>query len=64
MVDAAREQAAGLSDISFQQGDATATGLPPASADIVFQRALIHHLKDYTAVLRRSAPRARARWKP
>jgi len=47
MVDAAREQAAGLSDITFQQGDAAATGLPPASADIVFQRALIHHLKDY-----------------
>ena len=29
-----------------------------ASADIVFQRALIHHLQDYTAVLRRSPPRA------
>ncbi|GEP58794.1 class I SAM-dependent methyltransferase [Reyranella soli] len=48
MVDAAREQAAGLTDISFRQGDATATGLPPASADVVFQRALIHHLKDYS----------------
>lgn len=47
MVDAAREQAVGLADVSFRQGDATATGLPPASADIVFQRALIHHLKDY-----------------
>jgi ubiquinone/menaquinone biosynthesis C-methylase UbiE len=47
MVDAAREHTAGLADISFQQGDAAATGLPPASADIVFQRALIHHLKDH-----------------
>jgi len=47
MVDAAREQAAGLSDISFRQGDAAATGLAPASADIVFERALIHHLRDY-----------------
>ena len=47
MVDAAREQAAGLADISFRQGDAAATGLPAASADIVFQRALIHHLPDY-----------------
>lgn len=47
MVDAAREHAAGLTDISFRQGDAAATGLPPGSADIVFERALIHHLKDY-----------------
>jgi len=49
MVAAAREQAAGLSQISFRQGDATATGLPAASRDIVFERALIHHLEDYTA---------------
>ncbi|MBI2738423.1 MAG: class I SAM-dependent methyltransferase [Rhodospirillales bacterium] len=47
MVDAAREQSAGRADVSFQQGDAAATGLPAASADIVFQRALIHHLRDY-----------------
>jgi ubiquinone/menaquinone biosynthesis C-methylase UbiE len=49
MVGAAREQAAGLSRISFRQGDATATGLSAASRDIVFERALIHHLKDYKA---------------
>lgn len=49
MIGAAREQAAGLSQISFRQGDATATGLPPGSVDIVFQRALIHHLKSYQA---------------
>lgn len=47
MIGAAREQAAGLSQISFRQGDAAATGLPPGSVDIVFQRALIHHLKSY-----------------
>jgi ubiquinone/menaquinone biosynthesis C-methylase UbiE len=47
MVATAREQAAGLSNISFRQGEATATGLPPAAADIVFQRALIHHLPRY-----------------
>ena len=47
MVAAAREQAAGLSGISFRQGDATATGLPSAGVDIVFHRALIHHLKGY-----------------
>jgi SAM-dependent methyltransferase len=46
MLDAACERAAGLADIAFRQGDAAATGLPPASADIVFERALIHHLQD------------------
>ena len=45
MVDSAQEQAAGLADISFQRGDDAATGLPPASVDIVFERALIHHLQ-------------------
>jgi ubiquinone/menaquinone biosynthesis C-methylase UbiE len=49
MVAAAREQAAGLSRISFRQGDATTTGLPAASRDVIFERALIHHLKDYKA---------------
>ena len=44
MVAAAREQA-WLDRISFRQGDAMATGMPSASVDIVFQRALIHHLK-------------------
>jgi ubiquinone/menaquinone biosynthesis C-methylase UbiE len=47
MVAAAREQAAGLSTVSFQQGEAAATGLPAAATDIVFQRALIHHLPSY-----------------
>lgn len=49
MVAAAREQAAGLSDLSFHRGEATATGLPAHSADIVFERALIHHLPGYEA---------------
>mgnify|MGYP001031805241 FL=1 len=49
MIGAAREQAAGLSRVSFRQGDAAATGLPTGNVDIVFQRALIHHLKDYAA---------------
>lgn len=47
MIAAAREQAAGLSDISFHHGDAAATGLPPHSADVVFERALVHHLPSY-----------------
>lgn len=49
MIGVAREQAAGLPRISFHQGDATATGLPSTSVDVVFQRALIHHLKSYEA---------------
>ena len=49
MVAAAREQSADLSRISFRQGNATATGLPAASQDVVFERALIHHLNDYEA---------------
>ena len=47
MVAAAREQAEGLADISFRQGDAAATGLPSAAVDVVFERALIHHLQSY-----------------
>lgn len=31
-------------------GDAAATGLPAGSADIVFARALVHHVADLTAV--------------
>lgn len=47
MVAAAREQADGLAHISFRQGDAAATGLPSAALDVVFQRALIHHLRSF-----------------
>jgi SAM-dependent methyltransferase len=47
MVGAAREQATGDARLSFRQGDAAASGLPSGSVDIVFERALIHHLADY-----------------
>lgn len=36
-------------NLSFQKGDALATGLASGSADIVFERALIHHLQDHRA---------------
>jgi ubiquinone/menaquinone biosynthesis C-methylase UbiE len=49
MVAAAREASAGIPGVFFRRGDAAATGLPSAGADIVFQRALIHHLKIYEA---------------
>ncbi|OWT75507.1 MULTISPECIES: bifunctional 2-polyprenyl-6-hydroxyphenol methylase/3-demethylubiquinol 3-O-methyltransferase UbiG [unclassified Achromobacter] len=47
MVAAAREKAGARSRLSFQTGTAQATGLAAGAADIVFERALIHHLKDY-----------------
>jgi len=49
MLEAAREQCKEDPGITFVQGDALATGLEQASADIVFARALIHHLQDLDA---------------
>jgi ubiquinone/menaquinone biosynthesis C-methylase UbiE len=37
-------------EITFAQGDAAATGLPDAGADLVFERALVHHVADLGAV--------------
>lgn len=55
MVRTAIEKNRGRTNITFKQGDALATGLPSESADIVFERALIHHLKDYDACFREAA---------
>lgn len=49
MIADARKASAGASSISFWCADATNTGLPDGSVDIVFQRALIHHLPDLPA---------------
>lgn len=51
MVQDAREraEAAGISAIIFQQGSAEQTGLPDGGADLVLQRALIHHLAEPSA---------------
>ncbi len=49
MVAASQERAAGMENLRFVQGDAIQTGLPSGSYDIVFQRALIHHLASYDA---------------
>lgn len=46
MVATARKKTADLSGIHFHQGSAEETGLTAASFDIVFERALIHHLPD------------------
>jgi ubiquinone/menaquinone biosynthesis C-methylase UbiE len=55
MVRTATEKNRGRSNIVFKQGNALATGLPPESVDIVFERALIHHLTDYDACFREAA---------
>ncbi len=55
MVRTATEKNRGRINIVFKQGDALATGLPAASADIVFERALIHHLTDYDACFREAS---------
>jgi SAM-dependent methyltransferase len=46
MLAAAREGAAGRPGLRFVAGTADATGLPTASADVVFARALVHHLPE------------------
>jgi len=46
MVDAAWEHSSGIPCVSFVVGDAATTGLEDASVDMVFERALIHHLTD------------------
>ncbi|MEV5707535.1 class I SAM-dependent methyltransferase [Actinoallomurus sp. NPDC052274] len=46
MLSAARERLGGLAGLTFHQGDALATGLPDGCGDIVFERALIHHVAD------------------
>lgn len=51
MVADARERSTGLAGLAFRQGDAAATGLAAESRDIVFERALIHHLESYEPAL-------------
>ncbi|AOB32688.1 methyltransferase type 11 [Bordetella sp. H567] len=55
MVATAISQANGHAGLSFRVGAADHTGLPTRSADVVFQRALIHHLADYTDCFREAA---------
>jgi len=47
---AARDAHGDVPGVTFRGGDAAATGLPDASADVVFERALIHHVPDLAAV--------------
>ncbi len=52
MLSAAREANASVATLAFAKGDALATGLPDACADVVFERALIHHIADLAACFR------------
>nr|WP_282563583.1 MULTISPECIES: class I SAM-dependent methyltransferase [Providencia] len=47
MVKTAREKSIDYPQTTFQQGNAEKTGLASSSIDLVFERALIHHLVDY-----------------
>lgn len=55
MVDDARNASTGYPTLSFQQGEAATTGLPVGASDIVFERALIHHLPDLDAAFSEAA---------
>ncbi|OZI26451.1 SAM-dependent methyltransferase [Bordetella genomosp. 9] len=55
MIDTASKQAQDRADLAFKVGASDATGLPTASADVVFQRALIHHLREYMDTFREAA---------
>lgn len=52
MIEAAVTRCDEQPNLSFVVADAAATGLPSASFDVVFQRALIHHLTDLEAVFK------------
>lgn len=47
MLECARERTSHISGLTFEQGEASSTGLPAGAFDLVFERALIHHLDDY-----------------
>jgi ubiquinone/menaquinone biosynthesis C-methylase UbiE len=52
---AAAEAHGSLPGVGFHRGDAAATGLPDGCADVVFERALIHHVPDLPAVAAEAA---------
>ncbi|MBM3222839.1 MAG: class I SAM-dependent methyltransferase [Candidatus Tectomicrobia bacterium] len=49
MILAARAHLSGVPQVTFQQGNARSTGLPDGCADIVFARALLHHITELSA---------------
>jgi len=55
ILDAARESHGRLPGVSSRPGDAASTGLDAGCADVVFERALIHHVSDLGAVVAEAA---------
>lgn len=55
ILEAARESNGHMAGVSFHQGDAASTGLDAGCADVVFERALIHHVADLGAVAAEAA---------
>ena len=51
MLFAAEEGTRGVDRVRLVLGDAAATMLPDASVDVVFERALVHHVPDLDAVV-------------
>lgn len=51
LLESAREDHGGLPGIEFRPGDAAYTALPTRTADVVFERALIHHIADLGGVV-------------
>jgi SAM-dependent methyltransferase len=47
----AREDHGALPGVEFRLGDASDTGLPAGEADVVFERALVHHVADLAPVV-------------
>ena len=55
ILDEARAGHGDLPGVTLRAGEATATGLADACADVVFERALIHHVADLVAVAAEAA---------
>jgi SAM-dependent methyltransferase len=51
VLDSARQDHGALPGVEFVEGDAAATGLPDGEADVVFERALVHHIADLGPVV-------------
>lgn len=54
-LEGARDNCRAYENISFVQGNALDTGLPDATADVILERALIHHIRDLDACFKEAS---------